>query len=189
MSNIVFIRHGETEGNRLQRYIGTTDEHLTQRSIAALQSRTYPAADRLFVSPLTRCVQTARLLYPEMAQEIVPDLRECDFGDFENRNYRELAGNPDYQAWVDSGGCMPFPHGESPEAFRARCVQAFLDAFARREGGQTLAFVVHGGTIMAVLERLALPHRPFYDWRVENGNGYTAVAAKDGTLTVEGKLW
>ena len=36
------------------------------------------------------------------------------------------------------------------------------------------AFVVHGGTIMAVMERFARPERPYYDYNVANGCGFIA---------------
>ena len=45
-----------------------------------------------------------------------------DFGEFEGRNYAQLNGDPRYQAWIDSGGTLAFPGGESREAFIARCV-------------------------------------------------------------------
>ena len=80
---------------------------------------------RVFVSPLRRCVETANLLYPGVPQTIIGSFRECDFGDFENKNYAELNGRADYQAWIDSGGELPFPHGESRAQFAARCATAF----------------------------------------------------------------
>ncbi len=65
-----------------------------------------------------------------------PDLRECDFGQWENRSYRDLKDDPAYQAWIDSQGTLPFPGGEDPEAFRKRCCAAFERCIARcrREG-------------------------------------------------------
>ena len=86
---------------------------------------TYPAAELVYVSPMKRCRETASLIYPTLTQREEPLLRECDFGDFENKNYLELNGNPDYQAWVDSGGTLPFPGGESREAFQERCREGF----------------------------------------------------------------
>ena len=74
---------------------------------------------------MRRCVETANLLYPGVPQAIIGSFRECDFGDFENKNYAELNGRADYQAWIDSGGELPFPHGESRAQFAARCVTAF----------------------------------------------------------------
>ena len=131
MREIILIRHGKTFGNTLGRYIGTTDEELCpegREELAALrESGQYRSIrpDLVYVSPLRRCRQTAELLFPGVPQEICRDFRECDFGEFENRNYKELTGNPAYQAWVDSGGTLPFPGGESREAFQERCRAEF----------------------------------------------------------------
>ena len=184
MCNIVFIRHGKTEGNSKDRYIGITDEPIMETSAAELKCRKYPPADILFVSPLIRCVQTAQIIYPDMEMIKVNDLRECDFGLFENKNYLEMSGLKEYDEWVASQGKAPVPGGEDPEEFSARCVRAFKDTLAEYGGMGTLAFVVHGGTIMAIMERLASPYREFYKWRVKNGGGYSVKADDDLTLTV-----
>lgn len=63
---------------------------------------------------MIRCRETAEILFPGKRFRIIDQLAETDFGDFENKNYRELAGNPQYQQWVDSGGNLPFP-GEKAE--------------------------------------------------------------------------
>ena len=159
----VLIRHGQTQGNLERRYIGSrTDEPLCNQGIAALKERTYPYVGRVFVSPMRRCIQTAAILYPGVTPEIVEDFRECDFGAFENKAYEELSGRADYQAWLDSGGELPFPGGESCAAFSARCAAAFegLESKARED----CALVVHGGTIMAIMERFAVPKGSYYDF-------------------------
>lgn len=48
-----------------------------------------------------------------------------DFGAFEGHNYQELAGDPAYQRWIDSGGTLPFPEGESREEFIRRNVAGY----------------------------------------------------------------
>ena len=188
MNRIYLIRHALTAGNEQKRYIGRTDEPLSERGILSLRGRKAPPADVVAVSPLRRCLQTADILYPDRAHVVVRDFVECDFGDFEGKNYAELAKNADYAAWVQSGGVLPFPHGEEPAAFRKRCAQAFLRFVQRLREGQSAALVVHGGTIMAIFAALALPKREFYDWQIENGQGFGAVW--DGkALAFEGKLW
>lgn len=196
---IYMIRHGKTAGNLKGRYIGTTDEPLCEEGRAELKGarsdlqsgadtvsdvpanggpakggEDFPAPDMLFVSPLLRCRQTATLLFPGVPQTIVEDFRECDFGAFENKNYLELSGNADYQAWIDSGGTLPFPGGESREDFQRRCVRAFQSVLhtAAQKGFCEIACVVHGGTIMSVLSALALPRRGYYDYQAKNGCGY-----------------
>ena len=178
---VVLIRHSKTAGNLKGRYIGTTDEPLCEEGIRLLEGKTYPAAELVYVSPMKRCRETASLIYPALTQREEPLLRECDFGDFENKNYLELNGNPDYQAWVDSGGTLPFPGGESREAFQERCREGFLKIMkeALTKKRETVAVVAHGGTLMSVLSAFAVPEKPFYDWQVKNGRGFLLEVPED----------
>lgn len=175
---VYLIRHLKTRGNLEKRYIGRTDESLLKdakqkQQIRRLQER-LPLADLVAASPMRRCVETAQWLYPKADVKVYEGLRECDFGLFENRNYEELKELPAYCAWLDSGGTLPFPQGEGHEDFCRRCVQAFQDAvedFLYKEQKHAV-LVVHGGTIMAVLEQFDEDHRTFYHWQAENGSGY-----------------
>lgn len=171
------IRHSMTAGNREGRYIGSrTDEPLCEEGILLLKARSYPSVEQIYVSPMRRCVETAALLWKDVPMIQKPGLRECDFGAFENKNYLELQENPDYQAWVDSGGLLAFPGGESREDFQARCREGFLEVLeaVRQQGIRRIGLVVHGGTIMSILEAYAWPHREFYHWQAKNGYGYRA---------------
>ena len=174
MLKIYLIRHGQTPGNRFQRYIGTTDEHLSEEGREFLKKLSYPMPETLYVSPLLRCVETAEILFPEKELHIIEELSECDFGEFENKNYKELSGNENYQKWIDSNGTLPFPGGESREEFRRRSLTGFQKAVMQciRQNVQTAALVVHGGTIMNIMEEYADRQRSFYEWHVKNGGGY-----------------
>lgn len=101
-------------------------------------------------------------------------LAECNFGEFENKNYKELSDDPRYQAWIDSNGIMAFPGGESKEECAARNLEGFQRAVTTciRENISEAALVVHGGTIMNIMEAYALPKKEFYEWHVGNGCGY-----------------
>lgn len=193
MGEILMIRHGKTCGNTQGRYIGSrTDEPLCEEGIRELQSlweNRCPTVDRLYVSPMKRCLETAALLWPGRERIPVSDLRECDFGDFENKNYRELDGNPDYQAWIDSGGTLPFPHGESQERFRERCCRAFKrivqEMRAFEEAGEQevrIGIVAHGGTIMAILEKYGFPAGNYFDYQVKNGCGFLLTSGEGTEL-------
>ena len=199
MAELILIRHGKTAGNLLGRYIGSrTDEPLCDEGREGLAGKQLPEVERLYVSPMKRCVETAELLWPEFDRkniQKVTDLRECDFGDFENKNYKELSGNGDYQAWIDSNGTLPFPNGESMDAFKSRCLEAFAQIVEEVSGaeqewiasGKTGMFragiVVHGGTIMAILEQYGYPKRAYFDYQVKNGCGYRLTPV-EGT-----RLW
>ena len=183
---VYLIRHGQTQGNLERRYIGSTDQPLCPQGREALEGREMPSVDGLYVSPLLRCRQTAAILFPNRKMEVVEDLRECDFGAFEGRTYEEMKDVPAYRAWLDTAGTAPPPGGESREAQRERTVRAFLDLAARRWSGDAIALVVHGGTIMCLLEALEPSHN-FYRWQCSNGGGFRC--GWDGAaLTVEGAL-
>lgn len=173
---LVLLRHAMTCGNEQKRYIGKTDEGLSEKGRHSLLhfvvDGRYPAVDRVYGSPMKRCVQTAELVWPAQALIKVDAFRECDFGAFEGKNYRELCGNPDYQKWIDSNGKLPFPNGENPENFKKRCIEAFEKAIAENNANDMISFVVHGGTIMSVFEKYAVPHGDFYDFHVENASGF-----------------
>lgn len=170
---VYLIRHGKTAGNLEKRYIGVTDEPLCPEGVAELREKRYPECELVVTSPMKRCVETARIIYPDKELVICPDLAECDFGDFEGKNYIKLSENADYQGWIDSGGTLPFPNGESPEDFKARCVRGFDDTVSRYSQHGTLAFVVHGGTIMAIMERYG--GRGFYYYQAANACGFSAL--------------
>ena len=199
MAELILIRHGKTAGNLLGRYIGSrTDEPLCDEGREGLAGKQLPEVERLYVSPMKRCVETAEILWPgfdRKEMQKVTDLRECDFGDFENKNYKELSGNGDYQAWIDSNGTLPFPNGESMDVFKSRCLEAFARIVEEVSGaeqewiasGKTGIFragiVVHGGTIMAILEQYGYPKAAYFDYQVKNGCGYRLTPV-EGT-----RLW
>ncbi len=119
---IYWLRHGKTKSNEEHRYLGKTDEGLTEAEIERLQAMKVPEAWRafpLFSSPMKRCRQTAELLFQKEPLPI-PEWGEMDFGLFEGKNYQDLKGDSYYQRWIDSGGTLPFPQGESREAFLQR---------------------------------------------------------------------
>ena len=185
MLKIVMLRHFATEGNLQKKYIGITDESLCEEGISILKKITYPQVEAVFISPLMRCRQTAKLIYPEIHPTVCGDFKECDFGEFENKNYKELSFNPSYQLWIDSNGTLSFPGGENPEDFKNRCIKEFekVVEVSRKAGYQTIALVVHGGTIMSILDRFSYPNESYYHWTTDNGRGYsTDFDERDGRM-------
>ncbi|MBU3839466.1 MAG: histidine phosphatase family protein [Candidatus Ruminococcus intestinipullorum] len=180
---IIMLRHLKTLGNEKGQYIGSTDEELSLHAVEEFHSknREYPCVQRLVVSPMKRCIQSAKLMYPHISMVEDSRLRECCFGKFEQKTYEELKEEPEYLRWLDSGGNIPFPEGEDPKKFRERCVQAIKDSVHRflEEDVHHVAFVVHGGTIMAALAELAEGSHNFYDWQVKNGEGFLMIAKKE----------
>lgn len=184
---IIFIRHLKTPGNEKRQYIGRTDEDLSEQAVEVFRQRQeksisdlYPLVQYIISSPLKRCIQTAGLIYPGQEISVEPMLRECDFGEYEQKTYEDLKNEPEYIRWMESGGMTAFPGGEEQTSFRRRCVDGVKRWIARllEDGADSAAFVVHGGTIMAVLSELAEDKHEFYHWQVENGGGYVAEVSE-----------
>lgn len=172
---VILIRHGQTAGNALRRYLGRTDVPLSEEGTALVKAAgSDPGVGTVYVTPLRRTRQTAALLFPNARQITVDGLREMEFGDFENRSAADMADDPAYRAWVDSDCLAPCPNGESRSEFCARVCAAFeaivKDAAAR--GEETVVFVVHNGTVMATLEHFARPRQEYYAFAVKNCKGY-----------------
>ena len=172
MTEFLLIRHGKTAGNLTGNYVGCrTDQPLCPQGVAELEALPRYPADRLYVSPMLRCRQTAAILFPGLDPVVVEDFRECDFGAFENRNFHDLEHDGSYRAWVEGNCAGPIPGGEHPDQFMARCRAAFAPLLERPAEGVT-ALVVHGGTIMAILSGFARPERPYFSYQAKNGRGY-----------------
>ncbi|MCL2877622.1 MAG: histidine phosphatase family protein [Acidobacteria bacterium] len=169
---IILIRHAKTQGNLEKRYIGRTNEPLCDDGVkqagALFENGKLPRPDTLIVSPYLRCTQTAEILYPGMAYEISDDLRECDFGIFEGKTHFELLRNNEYTAWLSTNCLRDIPGGESVTAFKQRCCFAFMEAVRNKSDGATVAFIIHGGCIMAILEHFSRPQKEFQEYYVNN---------------------
>jgi len=152
------LRHPEPEASARGRCYGSLDLALSPegirqaRSVAdGLAQKTFAA---IYTSPRQRCSQAARILGAgcTCAVEIVPALRELDFGEFEGRTYDEIAAMyPDlYQQWMEHPTETRFPGGESFPEMRTRVIAATRD-LRSRHAGQSIALVTHGGVIRIIL--------------------------------------
>ena len=154
-ARLVLVRHAHPATGSDGRLIGSTDPPLDEQGEAQARG----LADRLarlepeccFSSPLARCRQTAAASAGSLPVRLEPDLREIDFGRWENRSYTEVAAaEPDLVArWADYDPGFAFPGGESLEAFRARILRV-AGRLADDPAGTVLA-VSHAGVIRALV--------------------------------------
>ena len=203
---IYLIRHGKTKGNLEGRYIGSTDEPLSGEGRRELSEKLWKDGfesaglhrpQAVCVSGLMRTKETAELLFPGCPLLVREGLNECDFGEFENHTYEELKEHPAYEKWIESGGVLAPPGGEAKADFAARTIRAFEKIISKllSEGEKApagreraAAFVVHGGSIMALLEHYGLPRQGFYHWQAKNGCGYRAHLSEERWLAGEQNL-
>ena len=177
---MILMRHGSTRGNLEGRYVGCrTDEDLCDEGIRRLlQVRCrLPSVERVYHSPMKRCEQSARLLWPQACFVAVPEWTEIDFGIFEGHTWMQMKDWPEYRRFLDSGGTAPFPQGEDPEDFRARTLKAY--EALRPHMPQNCAVVAHGGTLMTLMEALARPHQVYFSWQTACAEGF--LLRRDGS--------
>lgn len=176
---IHLIRHGITEGNANGQYIGSTDMPLSSEGADQLlqvsEQYRYPGGAVFYTSPLKRCVQTCKILYPQVTPVAVPGLAECDFGSWEGKTAKELEHDELFQQWLEDGQQITPPGGESGQQFTYRVCFTFekLVEGMMRTGTTEAVVVTHGGTIMTLLAAYGIPRAGFYDWMVGNGCGYS----------------
>ena len=177
---IYLIRHGATEGNAREEYIGVTDLALSGSGVLALANLKdkieYPQVEKIYTSPLTRCRQTANILYPDYPCESIENLKEYDFGEFEGKTAVQLESNPDFYKWT-SGQISSPPGGEDSTEFAKRICLGFHEVVEdmMAEGIHKAAIIMHGGAIMTLLSCCALPRRRSLEWTSEHGRGYSVL--------------
>ncbi len=176
---IQLIRNGLTSGNLDGRYIGHIDEPLNEEGVEQItqmkQDYTYPVVDVVFSSPLKRCTETAKLIYPSKEPIVMDGLIEYNFGEFEGKTAEELENHPVFPGWLAGEKGVAPPFGESNEDFSKRIATTFIKIVdGLIESGITKSAVVtHGGVIMALLSLFGLPEAPMHEWLTPGGCGYT----------------
>lgn len=175
---IYLLRHGLTKGNTEAKYIGHTDEPLSQEGIAQIQKMKedydYPNADVVFSSPLSRCIQTAKLIYPASSPIEMQGLIEYDFGFFDGKTAQELKDHPVFPDWLAGKKGVAAPFGESNEDFAKRIAETFVKIVdgLLKTGTQKCAIVTHSGVMTALLSFFGLPEAPMHEWTTAGGCGY-----------------
>ncbi len=147
----VLVRHGETEWSASGQHTSRTDIPLTEAGrerAREIGSSLGSCADFALVlcSPLRRARETCELAGFSSAAEIVDDLREWDYGEYEGLTTPEIRSErPDWVLWRD--GC---PGGEVPEQVGARADRV-LDR-VRGSDGDVVLFA-HGHILRVIAAR------------------------------------
>jgi probable phosphoglycerate mutase len=147
---ILLVRHGETEWSLSGQHTSRTDLPLTENG----RKRTGPLhrvlAERSFAlvlcSPLRRARETCELAGFGDRAEIVDDLREWDYGEYEGLTTPQIREQrPDWNLWTDGN-----PGGESPSQVAARADRVI--SRLKAADGDAIAFA-HGHILRVLAAR------------------------------------
>ena len=143
------LRHGATEWALNGRHTGSTDLPLLPqgeeeaRALAPILTRQSFAA--VFSSPLQRARRTCDLGGLGGQMQIMEDLLEWNYGDYEGITTPEIRETvPDWTVWTH--GC---PNGENADQVQARCEKAIATALAAPGDGDVALFA-HGHILRAL---------------------------------------
>ena len=190
MTELLLVRHGQTDSNLQGRWQGWDGVPLNQQGEweAALTARrlaqTEEAIAALYASPLRRAWQTAERIGEALNLRPVPHdgLKEMNFGrisgitleEFQER-YSDL-----HRRWTDKMDLsFAFPGGEQRAQFFQRVGEA-IEGIVERHPDQKVMVVAHGGALRACLVHY-LPDEFSQWWTYELGNcSLTRLEVRDG---------
>lgn len=176
---IHFIRHGAIDETLSGKYIGTTDVPLSEKGRLDLKKLDYeyryPGTQVVFTSPLKRCTETCKILYPELNPLSITALSECNFGEWEGKTAEGLKNDPDFEKWLAGDNSVKPPRGESNADFTRRICRMFESIVEglMKTGTTESVIVTHGGVIMTLLAVYGLPQAKPFEWTMDNGFGYS----------------
>jgi probable phosphoglycerate mutase len=194
VTELIFIRHGETDWNRRACFQGQLDVPLNATGLAqarALGARLAGERPDVFCcSDLLRTRQTAEPL--AQAWDLAPTLdagfREQAFGLFEGLDFDTIrARHPAlWQGWIGQSADFAVPEGgESMRTFAARIESALDNLLVRHAGARRIAVVTHGGVLDTLWRRAhGLPLDGGRACEIPN-TGINRLAWTEGRLAVQ----
>ena len=170
MTEIIIIRHGETEWNKTGRFQGHSDVPLSEEGRAQAEALgknlVVDHVDAIYASDLTRAMETAAPLAERFGLPVIPDpqLRELNFGAWEGRNFNDVnAENPDaMKNFYNDPEQANIPDSENFTDFQRR-VAGRVREIAAQERGKRIVIVSHGASIRILLaDLLSMPIRSIW---------------------------
>ncbi|WP_424194109.1 histidine phosphatase family protein [Ampullimonas aquatilis] len=154
VTQILLIRHGETDWNVVKRFQGHIDIALNATGLAQAQLLASALADHaidvIYSSDLQRAHVTAQAIaeQKQLAVQLTPQLRERHYGIFEGLTGAEIESqHPEhFPAWIARDPQHQIPKGESLQAFYDRITSVLIE-LAQQHPAQTIVVVAHGGVL------------------------------------------
>ncbi len=154
MSRLLLVRHGNTELNSAQIFVGHTDVELSATGYSQVEKlRDRLSAEKIDViysSDLRRALVTAETIASrhQLAVIACPELREINYGSLDGLTFEEIKRlYPEVaELCADWSLQLKFPDGESVDELKQR-VSRFLDRLKQHAPQQTVLIVAHGGPL------------------------------------------
>ena len=180
MPLIVFVRHGEADNNVKRMLVGRhIESHLTESGIQQAkdtgQHLRKMKIDRVYVSPVTRAIETAKIICEinQLEYETDERLYEIELGDLVGMNYDEVIekhGNLFLKFYTEDDPILDSYGIESFSAVKKR-IRNLLDESMKNYRDKNLLFVTHLDPIKAAVSlMLGLAPESLYGWHIRNAS-------------------
>lgn len=192
MTTLIYVRHGEAEGNLKRHFHGFYNSALTPNGREQIKRAAARLADThidaIYSSDLTRAYETALEIAKgrELTVQIDERFREINGGQWENVPWDDLPVkfSDSYRDWLYEPYKLQMPGGESMADFSSRLIRATVE-IADAHPSQTVCIATHGTAIRVLLCY-------FYGWPLERLNdvrwcdnaAITIVEYENGHFTV-----
>jgi len=169
ITKIIFVRHGEAEGNFERVFHGQTDSKLTEKghkqAKKAAQRLENEEIDVIYSSPLKRAFETAKYIADDKnIKDIITNdnLMEINGGEWENIKWDDLPQKwpEEYNNWEYHPHLHCMPAGESMKQVYNRIVST-VSEIVNDNKGRNICIVTHGTVLRALM--CHIQNKPFED--------------------------
>jgi broad specificity phosphatase PhoE len=178
MTDIILVRHGETEYNASETFRGRVDVPLndTGHKQAGLLGE-YLAAekiDAIYSSPLMRAVETAEAIAvpQKLKVNVNENLNDIDCGAWQGLTLREVRERYGavYRDWAEKPGQVKIPGGESLEDVRKRAMPFVQDAAWRCGEGKIVLVSHRAVNKVLICALLGLDNSFFWSFKLDTAS-------------------
>lgn len=180
---ILFVRHGETEWNRQQKFQGQIDvplnENGQEQSRKAAEFLKETQIDFAVSSPMLRPKETAEIIlqyHPHISLQLDSGLCEISHGLWEGKYEHEIEKNfPGMlEQWKTTPEVVQMPEGENLQQVWERAIETWRSIIANAQPGTVGLVVAHDAINKAILCHL-FGLKPEHFWKFKQGNGAVTV--------------
>ncbi len=178
-TEIIFIRHGETDFNKRKLFFGHLDPELNEKGreqlkkTKALLEKQKTKIDIVFSSDLKRCRQSLEILEIDknIEKNFELDLRELNFGIFEGKTYEEIKSEFPEKVVEMQENWKKFKveKSESLEELLSRVIKK-LKEIIKKYRGKKILIVSHAGVIQTIISYYLVGNIDLY-WKIAINNG------------------
>lgn len=190
--NLILVRHGETDWNRIGRCQGIADIALNENGEKQAKELAESLKDHdikaVYSSNLKRAYETAQEIakHHNLSVQVDPDLQEMNQGDLEGLSFPEIRERyvEILKQWRESPETLRLPNGETLTEVQDRAWDAF-EKVHNLHLGETVVAVSHNLTIITLLCKITgVGLKGFRDFNI-HATSKNIIVSEDGLIRVQ----